>query len=106
VRSSRAEFPKAVREEAWVRCGGRCEGICKEAFAGRVPEYHHLIPASLGGPNTLLNCRVLCPKCHKFATKSETQPLVSKAKRLEEKRAGIRRSKYQWRSRSFSQQRG
>lgn len=108
MRSTRAEFSKATREEAWARCfdkqadDGRCEGLCKELFAGRVPEYHHLIPAALGGDNSLTNCAVLCKKCHKHATKEETAPMVSRAKRIEEKRAGLRKPKYQWPKRKLN----
>jgi 5-methylcytosine-specific restriction protein A len=101
MRSARSEFSKEVKEQAWERCGGVCEGICKQPFAGRRPEYHHLIPAALGGDDTLKNCRVLCPPCHRFATKTESLPLVNKAKAVEEKRKGLRRSKYQWPNRGW-----
>lgn len=116
MKSSRAEFSKATKEAAWKRCHfiekqldywphvafkPGCE-VCKQPLAGRQPEYdHHPIPAALDGPATLENCRVLCPPCHRQLTKSETTPMVSKAKRIEEKRAGLRRSKHKIQSRGF-----
>lgn len=95
MRSVRAEFSKAVKEAAWARAKGRCEH-CSCGFGGRRPEYQHVIPAALGGPATLDNCLCLCPPCHRYITKTEDLPRIVKAKALEEKRAGLRRSKAQW----------
>jgi len=101
MRSTRAEFSKAVREAAYARCEGRCEH-CRMCFAGRVPHYdHYPIAAALGGPATLENCRCLCVKCHRHITATIDAPRIAKAKRIEEKRIGVRQRKYQWPSRRF-----
>lgn len=103
MRSARAEFSKATKEEGWLRCfdakidDGRCElKTCGMPFAGRRPEYHHVVPAAIGGDNSLGNLLVVCPPCHRFLTKMETRPMVDRTKSIYEKRAGLRRSKYRW----------
>lgn len=90
MRSARQEFPKSIKEQAYDRCGGRCEH-CHQDFAGRVPHYdHYPIAASLGGPGTLANCRALCSKCHRHITATIDAPRIAEAKRIEEKRKGWR----------------
>jgi len=96
----RAEFTKATKREAWLRCHDgqglpRCEG-CGQQFGGRRPEYDHDKPAELGGDNSLENCKVLCPKCHRAKTLTEDMPCIVKSNRVREKHAGIRRSRYRW----------
>jgi len=96
----RAEFTKQTKLAAWKRSLGCCEG-CQEPFWGRRPEYDHDKPAELGGDNSLANCKVLCPKCHRAKTLIEDMPAIWKSNRVREKHAGIRRSKYRWPKRSF-----
>lgn len=108
MRSARQEFPKSVKEQAWERCGGCCEDVaCQGAQILDGAHYDHIIPAALGGEGTLENCQVLCAWHHRRKTKAEDMPRISKAKRILEKRAGLRRRKYQWPKRSMqSNQRG
>jgi len=87
----RAEFSKQTKREAWLRADGHCEG-CGQAFEGRRPDYDHDKPAELGGDNSLENCKVLCPKCHRAKTLIEDMPRIVKSNRVREKRAGIRGS--------------
>jgi 5-methylcytosine-specific restriction endonuclease McrA len=100
VRTARAEFTKKTMEQAWERANGNCE-YCHLPFDGRRPEYHHHISAALGGGNSLENCRCICVRCHREVTKTEDLPRIVKAKALEEKRAGLRRSKTRWPKQSF-----
>ena len=88
-RAQRAEFSKATKLEAWTRAQGRCECGCGLKIVGR-PEYHHRIEAAVGGDASLGNCQVLDPKCHRRITSEETVPAVTRAKRIEEKRLGLR----------------
>jgi 5-methylcytosine-specific restriction enzyme A len=106
MRTIRAEFSKATCEEAWERCyvpdiGVECCEYCHLGFGGMRPEYHHHIPTALGGDNSLENCRVICPPCHRRVTKEEDLPRIVKAKAILEKRAGLRRSKQKINSRGF-----
>lgn len=99
MRSERAEFPKSVKETIWLRANGCCE-LCHQPFGQRRPHYdHHPIAAALGGPGTADNGRALCPPCHRQVTKEEDLPRITKAKAIEEKRAGLRRpkQKFGWR---------
>src|SRR5689334_15021397 len=89
MRTTRAEFSKRTCEQAWERANGNCE-YCGTPFAGRRPDYHHHIPAALGGGNSLENCRCICGPCHRNVTAVEDLPRITKAKSIEEKRAGLR----------------
>jgi hypothetical protein len=77
------------------------EGVCKQLFGDRTPEYHHILAAALGGDNSLSNLLVICPPCHRAFTKVENKPIF-RAKRIEEKRKGWRVKRSQWPKRSMS----
>lgn len=86
---SRSEFPKSVRLAAFERAGGVCQCGCQQPLC--TPEYdHHPVPAGLGGPNTLENCRVLNKRCHRKLTTQYDTPRVKKATRVFEKRINAR----------------
>jgi 5-methylcytosine-specific restriction endonuclease McrA len=103
MRSPRPEFSKKVKLQAWERCGGCCEDIaCNGAKIIDGAHYDHIIPAALGGEGTLENCQVLCAWHHRRKTKVEDMPRISKAKRILEKRAGLRAKKYRWPKRRVS----
>ena len=97
--SARSEFTKQTKLEAWQRCDGgqgpRCDG-CGQLFGERRPEYDHKKSAAMGGDNSLENCQVLCPKCHRAKTLIEDMPNIWKSNAIREKRAGLRRSRLQW----------
>lgn len=103
MRTDRLEFSKSVKEAAWSRANGNCE-YCHQPFNGRRPEYQHHLPAALGGGNSLENCRCICTPCHRLVTRTEDLPRIVKAKAVEEKRAGLRRSKQKIPSRGFEKQ--
>ena len=92
----RAEFTKQTKLEAWRRANGRCE-CCYQKFGERRPEYDHWKAAAFGGDNSLENCKVLCPKCHRIKTEIEDMPSIWKSNAVREKRAGLRRSRFKWR---------
>ena len=85
----RLEFTKATKLAAFQRSGGRCECGCGLKVLG-TPEYHHRIPAALGGSNDLDNCEVWDPKHHKQQTAEKDVPQIAKSKRIAEKRMGLR----------------
>lgn len=86
----RQEFPKSVKIDAFERSGGRCECGCGLKIIG-TPHYDHFpVPAALGGPGTLENCRVLDPKHHRQITAETDVPAISKSTRIAEKRMGLR----------------
>lgn len=100
MKTDRQEFDRATKEAAWARAAGKCE-ICIQPFDGRRPEYHHKIPAALGGDNSLKNCKCICPPCHRIVTRDEDMPRITKAKRTERKRANIVPRKPKIKSRGF-----
>lgn len=90
---TRHEFSKKVKLAAWERCGGICECGCLMKIIG-TPEYdHYPVPAALGGPGTIDNCRVLSKKCHRIITSRDDVPAIAKSQRIYEKRAGVRKTR-------------
>ena len=59
------------------------------------PEYDHHIPDGLGGDNSFENCRVLNKSCHARKTHKSggDNAMMSKADRLREKHAGVRKTR-------------
>ena len=85
---TRLEFTKAIKIAAWSRAGGRCEHVdqdgdrCNKKLSPGDTEYDHVIPAALGGDNSLGNCAVLCRAHHSEKTTSTDVPRIAKAVRV------------------------
>lgn len=88
---SRREFPAKVKVAAFQRANGHCEKCGTYIIAGA--QYDHRIPDALGGEPTLENCVCLCAKCHRSKTSTVDVPMIAKAKRIEAKRVGAKKSK-------------
>jgi 5-methylcytosine-specific restriction endonuclease McrA len=89
--NKRAEFSKATKLEAFQRANGFCECGCGQKLMTRA-EYDHIVPAALGGTNSLDNCMVLDRRCHRLKTSKTDVPQIAKSQRIYEKHAGIRKS--------------
>ncbi len=90
----RQEFDRKTKIAAWNRCGGFCEcGAHEKPMKIFRAEYHHVLPCALGGTNDLSNCMVMDARCHRIQTSTKDVPKIAKAKRIEEKRAGLRKSR-------------
>lgn len=98
----RAEFSAPTKREAHLRSGGVCEAVgpdyglptgqrCGNGLNLGV-EYDHLIEATLGGDNSLSNCRAICPACHRHKTSARAGELA-KTKRIADKRIKARGQK-------------
>ena len=92
----RLEFSKQTMRDAYERSEGLCEGIlpsgercCAEVVHKK--HFDHIIPAALGGDNSLTNCAVLCLPCHGAKTQKIDVPMIAKAKRVADKHRGIRK---------------
>ena len=94
MRSYRDEFPKWVKEAALERANGICECGCLQPFGQEGIIYAHDLPAALGGPGTLENCKVHRKACELRITTQRDRPMIDKAKRGLEKRLGLRTSRY------------
>lgn len=104
---SRAEFSKLTKAAAFHRCGGVCEcGCLQKIMVGDSVEYDHKLPASLGGDNSVENCRVTIKKHHAKKTHGKEidgNSSIARATRLAEKRLGLRTKRSTFRgSRKFS----
>lgn len=67
---TRAPIPRAIRQQVWIRDGGRCRhcGITDaEAMArdGEHLQYDHIIPFSQNGADTANNIQLLCGRCNR-----------------------------------------
>lgn len=87
--SVRKEFSKSVRIAAWELAGGICQCGCRQKITG-TPEYHHIVPAALGGSGDLENCRVMAKRCHRVQTSDTDVPEIARSRRIFEKRIGAR----------------
>lgn len=93
----RLEFTKQTMRDALERAESLCEGLrssgerCNGALT--VGKYHfdHVIPAAIGGDNSLANCAVLCLPCHLEKTTKRDIPIIAKAKRVADKHRGIKK---------------
>lgn len=86
----RQEFSTRVRDEAYQRCGGKCESCGADLAPGRY-QFDHIVPAGLGGAATLENCAVLCRNCHSNKTHNVDRPRMAKADRGRKKHLGIKK---------------
>lgn len=68
-----------VKEAVLAQQQGHCL-MCK----GKIEHFHHIVPRSQGGSNTIGNQAGLCTKCH---NKIHTQPTFKE--RLEKKKSGL-----------------
>ena len=92
MRSSKDEFSKRTKLDAWARSGGHCECGCGvKIISGDGPEYDHKIEVALGGDNSLENCVVLRKRCHDGKT-GKRRPALDKTRRTVETAIGARQS--------------
>lgn len=89
MKRSRHEFGPKVRQAAFDRAGGLCEGCGGFLYTGKFA-YDHIIPDALGGEPTLTNCAVLCTACHGTKTAQADVPRIAKAVRQHQKHIGAR----------------
>lgn len=100
----RSEFTAKVKDAAWERADGKCEGCGIRLHRGRI-HYDHIIADGLGGSNDLDNCAVLCGgpgSCHDAKTRKQDVPAIAKAKRRKRHAAGIRKPRTITRWRKFN----
>jgi len=88
----RREFPAKVREQAFARSKGACEGCTAHLYPGKFA-YDHVIPDALGGEPVLTNCEVLCENCHKAKTVGSDVPRITEARAEHRAHIGIKTSK-------------
>lgn len=90
--ATRKEFATKTKVSAFLRAGGRCECGCGVKIVATA-EYHHIVPAALGGNNDVSNCRVMLARCHRVQTSTIDVPQIAKSVRIFEKSIGARKSK-------------
>jgi 5-methylcytosine-specific restriction enzyme A len=106
------EFSVKTKRERLKQSGGFCEaqgsiyGLGSDSRCGaslsRGVEFDHAVALSIGGNNSLENCRAVCIACHRFKTAKHDLPRAAKTKRQSDKSKGIRRPKGSIKSREFT----
>lgn len=87
---SRKEFSAKVKDQAFKRSKGACEGCGRKLFTGDI-NYDHVNADGLTGEPVLGNCAVLCRSCHDLKTRTQDVPAIAQAKRRERAHLGIKR---------------
>lgn len=90
---TRSIFSRDVKMQILKRAEGLCECGCGMPFDGDVHYDHYPVPAAYGGPATVDNGRVLRVRCHIRITAKVDVPRIAKARRINEKRLGLREKK-------------
>ena len=85
----RSEFTAQTKRDAYKRADGCCQSCAVKLRDGE-SQYHHVIEARLGGTNSLANCLVLCPRCHKAVTKDTSIPRITRMKHMRDARQSMR----------------
>lgn len=89
--SNRAEFSDKTKLSEWQAAGGKCRDCRVKLRPGMSREYHHIIPANVGGGNEQANCLLLCKPCHSVRTTKTDTPEAARTKRLVKSTAGIKK---------------
>lgn len=103
----RREFTKPTMRDAYERSEGLCEGIqpsgerCCANLKHKPHHFDHVIPAAIGGDNSLTNCQVLCVPCHHDKTRKIDVPMIAKSKRVSDKFNGIEQRRPKMRGQGF-----
>ena len=105
------EFSVKTKRERLKQSGGFCEaegpiyglerGQRCNADLGRGVEFDHVIALSIGGDNSLDNCRACCVRCNQYKARTNDVPRAAKTKRQSDKNSGVRRPKGQLKSAGF-----
>jgi 5-methylcytosine-specific restriction endonuclease McrA len=91
--STRAEFSDKTKLAEWQAAGGKCRDCSVKLRPGMPREYHHIIPANVGGGNESANCLLLCKPCHSKRTTTTDTPQAARTKRLQKQNAGIKKKR-------------
>ena len=88
----RQEFRPTTRIDEWHAAGKACRACFTPIRDYREGDYDHIIPASVGGDNSLKNCKLLCRPCHSRKTKRDRKE-IDKTRRILKKAAGLTKRK-------------
>lgn len=84
--------PPRVKDRI-LRDADDCCVRCTRKMGGKLrPEFDHITPLILGGPNRQSNLQVLCNECHGAKTKLDVK-LKSKVARVRQKTFGIKKQR-------------
>jgi len=66
ARKAGVEWQPYTRREIWERDGGKCRECDKDLpFGPGGFQIDHIVPISLGGPDTPANVQLMCPSCNR-----------------------------------------
>lgn len=97
----RLEFTSKTKRQAFARSNGLCECAlipwlnrpegCGQRLADGNVRFEHILPAELGGGNSLENAAALVIPCWKEKTAKYDLPTIAKSNRVRDRARGIRR---------------
>lgn len=96
----RRNFTTKTKLAEWTAAGGCCRACFTPVITANAGEYDHIVPTSVGGDNSLANCKLLCPPCHSKKTKRDRKE-IDKTRRIIKKASGAQRRKAKIPSRPF-----
>jgi 5-methylcytosine-specific restriction endonuclease McrA len=85
----RQNFTKAAKIAEWRDakfCCRSCFTPIRDYWDG---EYDHIIPTSIGGNNSMENCKLLCRPCHAKKTKRDRKE-IDKTRRILKRMAQVK----------------
>lgn len=77
----RQNFTTKTKKLEWEDARHCCRACFASVADYRYGEYDHIIPASVGGDNSLKNCKLLCRPCHARKTKRDRKE-IDKTRRI------------------------
>ena len=87
---TRKRFSAKAYMSRLLEFGGKCADCgCKTGGANGL-DWDHVTPLEMGGEDTLDNLQPLCKPCHKLKTREDKRH-IGKAKRMDQRQAGIGR---------------
>jgi 5-methylcytosine-specific restriction protein A len=98
----RRNFTARTKAAEYEAARGLCRACWSTVVAVNAGEYDHIIPTSVGGDNSLVNCKLLCRPCHSRKTKLDRRE-IDKTRRILKKAAGKYKPKRKMKSRPFQQ---
>ncbi len=88
----RRSLSTTQRLHLFLKAQGHCQACGWRLSPGTRWEVDHIISVALGGSDRPENLQVLCAACHGSKTATADVPALSKAKRVQARHLGARRS--------------
>jgi 5-methylcytosine-specific restriction enzyme A len=86
-RTDRRNFSRKVKQIAFARAHGHCQGCTAPLSVGHYV-YDHVIPWELSRDSSIGNCQVICNACDSIKTGTRDLPRIAKSNRQRDRHIG------------------